>query len=100
MDDVPAICPPWWPEMIWQLHRPDFVVHLPGRGPGPVNIPVAIQDISAALLVHTSTYLLMNQERAQAIRDIAEQQIADTATNLSKLHDEAVQQRSTAAEQA
>ena len=39
MDDVP-LCPPWWPKIIWELH---FFPRPPG--PGPINLPAAIEDV-------------------------------------------------------
>jgi hypothetical protein len=86
MDDVP-LCPEWWPKMLWQLHFPP---RRPGPGPGPINYPPAIDSMMGALLIHTSSYMLLDKQAAQQIRNHAEQSLARTAQSLSKLHEENV----------
>ncbi|MFC9327110.1 hypothetical protein [Kitasatospora sp. NPDC057015] len=82
--DVP-LCPPWWPQIVWDLH---FHPRPSGHPwPGPVNYPPAIDDMMAALHIHTMSYLLRDQERAQGIRAQAEQTMAETASKLSELHE-------------
>jgi hypothetical protein len=95
MDDVP-LCPPWWPKIIWELH---FFPRPPGSGPGPINLPVAIEDMMAALTVHTMSYLLLDQQAGQQIRAVAEAQLVKTTQNLSKLHDEAAARKQASPEQ-
>jgi hypothetical protein len=85
---------PLWPQLITQLHFP-VVPH--GPGPGPINFPPAIDDIMAGLHIHTMSYLMMDQAAAQQIRDIAEQRMAETVRNLSKLHEKATKGAGTAA---
>jgi hypothetical protein len=89
MDDVP-LCPEWWPKILWDLH---FIVipHRKGPVPPPVNYPIAVNDMMAALSIHTFTYLMMDQEAAQGIRTQAEERLASTAQQLSKLHDQSLQ---------
>ena len=77
--------PAWWPETLWQLH---FPVQRPGSGPGPLNYPPAIDDIMAALHIHTFSYLMDDQEAAQAIRTIAAEQLTRAVNNLAKAHNE------------
>ncbi len=96
MDDIP-ICPPWWPKILWDLHFFPRPVPLPG--PGPVNIPQALEDVMASLTVHTVSYLLLDQQAAQQIRNVAEQQLVKTTQNLSRLHDEAVARKQASSEQ-
>jgi hypothetical protein len=84
MDD-PPICPDWWPRMLWSLHFPP---RRPGPGPGPINFPPAIDSMMAALMIHTSTYMLLDKAVAQQIRNQAEQTLSRTAQSLSKLHEE------------
>ena len=88
-DDPENICPPWWPQLLWQLHGVKLPgVHVPT--PGPINYPPAIQDMMAALAIHTFSYLLLDQQSAQGIRNAAEARLVHTAQNLSKLHDASV----------
>jgi len=84
MDDIP-ICPPWWPVLNWQLH----FLPRPWPGPGPVNLPAAMEDIYAALNLHTMSYLLLDQAAAAQIRTTTEQRLIHTISNLSRMHDEA-----------
>jgi hypothetical protein len=84
---VASAAPAWWPETLWQLH---FPVQQPGSGPGPVNYPPAIDDIMAGLHIHTFSYLMDDQEAAQAIRTIAEEQLTRGVNNLTKAHDASV----------
>lgn len=82
----PSTAPPWWPQLLWQLHFP--VVHPPG--PGPINFPPAIENIMANLHIHTMSYLMADAQAAQRLRQTAEQQLVHAAQNLSKSHDEAM----------
>jgi hypothetical protein len=84
--DNPDICPPWWPHLMWRLH---FPIKRPGGGPGPINLPPAIDDIMAALHIHTMSYLMNDQSAAQQIRTITEKRLAQSVQNLSKAHDQA-----------
>jgi hypothetical protein len=86
MEDVP-ICPEWWPRMLWRLHFPP---PRPGPGPGPINYPPAIDSIMSALMIHTSSYMLLDKAAAQQIRNTAEQAISHTALRLSRLHEESI----------
>jgi hypothetical protein len=86
MDD-PPICPDWWPRMLWSLHFPP---RRPGPGPGPINFPPAIDSMMATLLIHTSSYMLLDKAVAQQIRNQAEQTLSRTALSLSKLHEESL----------
>lgn len=80
-DDIP-LCPPYWPRLVWDLHhRP------PGHGPGPINYPPAMEDMMAALSIHTLSYLMLEQSDAGQIRAAAEQSLARTASQLSVLHE-------------
>jgi len=44
----------------------------------------------AALVIHTSSYMLLDKAVAQQIRNQAEQTLSRTAQNLSKLHEESL----------
>lgn len=91
MDDVP-ICPDWWPKILWDLHFRK-IPHGPGNPPPPpVNYPIAMNDIMAALSIHTLSYLLMDQQAAQSIRNQAEERVVSTVQQLTKLHDESQRQ--------
>ena len=85
------ICPPWWPQIIFDLHHWQF----PKRwGPGsPVNYPPAMQDIMASLAIHTFSYLQLDQKAAQHVRTQAEHSIIETVKQLSQLHEQGVAQR-------
>jgi hypothetical protein len=81
-DDVP-LCPPWWPRLIWDLHffpRP--------HGPNPVNYPAAMDDLMAAIGMHTFSYLLLDQEAGQKVRELAVRQLTGTVSRLDELHDQ------------
>jgi hypothetical protein len=82
MDDTP-ICPDWWPVMLWKLHFPP---KRPGPAPGPINFPPAIDSILAALTTHTLSYMYLDKDIAQQVRDLAERAIVQTTQNLSSLH--------------
>jgi hypothetical protein len=69
-------------KILWDLHH----IH----GPGPINYPPVIEDMMASLTIHTMSYLLLDQKVAQQYRNTAEQQLAYSAQNMSKLHDEAL----------
>lgn len=71
----------------------------PGPGPGPINLPAAIEDVMASLTVHTMSYLLLDQQAGQQIRTVAEAQLVKTTQNLSKLHDEAAARKQASSEQ-
>jgi hypothetical protein len=90
MDDIP-ICPPWWPVLNWQLH----FLPRPWPGPGPVNLPAAMEDIYASLNVHTMSYLLLDQKAAAEIRANTEQRLIETIGKLSRMHDEATRNQLT-----
>jgi hypothetical protein len=81
--DPDTICPPWWPRFVWDLH----FWKIPRPGPGPVNYPPAVHDMMASLSIHTLTYLMMDQDAAQEIRNLAERRMVQTAQNLSRYHD-------------
>ena len=82
-DDIP-LCPPYWPKLVWDLHhRPP----IPGPGPGPINYPPAMEDMMAALSIHTLSYLMLEKSDAESIRSAAEQSLARTASQLSALHE-------------
>jgi hypothetical protein len=84
--DPDDICPPWWPKIIWDLH---FHRPIPGTKPNPVNYPPEIENIMSALAIHTFSYKMSDQNVAQQIRTMAEEQISSAARSMSKLHDEA-----------
>ncbi len=92
--DEISTCPPWWPQLLWQLHFP--VVKHPGGGPGPINYPPVIEDIMANLHVHTMSYLMLDQNAAQQLRHSAEQQLVKSVGSLTKLHDQAVKRAAVA----
>jgi hypothetical protein len=48
-----------------------------------------VEDIMSALAIHTFSYKMRDQEAAQQIRTLAEEQIANAARSMSALHDEA-----------
>ena len=83
-DPGDEVCPPWWPQLIWDLHY----WKIPHVGPNPVNYPPALNDIMASIAIHTLSYLQLDQKAAQEIRTAAEKRIIDTAGKLSKLHDQ------------
>jgi hypothetical protein len=87
--DVP-ICPEWWPQMIWKLHIPPKVIG--GPGPSPVNYPPAIDHIMSAMLIHTASYLLQDNEVAQQIRKASVSSIVNMAQKMGDLHDQALKQ--------
>jgi hypothetical protein len=82
-----AATPAWWPDTLWQLH---FPVQPLDSGPGLLNYPPAINDIMAGLHIHTFSYLMDDQEAAQAIRTIAEEQLTRGVNNLTKARDQSV----------
>lgn len=86
--DEPPICPDWWPLILWKLHLPR-----PGPipGPGPINLPVAIDDMMASLTIHTMSYMMLDKAAAQELRNMAERALVNTAQNLSKLHEQALE---------
>jgi len=86
MSDTP-ICPEWWPAMLWKIHFPP---RRPGPGPGPINFPPAIDAIMASLTIHSLSYMLLDKAVAQRVRDAAEGALANTARQLSTLHQESV----------
>ncbi len=82
------LCPPWWPRILWDLHY----IPRPG-GVNPVNYPPVVDDIMASLTIHTMSYLLLDQKAAQQYRSMAEEQIAQGARSMSRLHEEAAASR-------
>ncbi|HKB03390.1 MAG TPA: hypothetical protein VKD90_14300 [Gemmataceae bacterium] len=86
MDDIP-ICPEWWPRMLWKIHFPR---PRPGPGPGPINYPPAIDDMMAALTMHSLSYMLLDKAAAENVRSVTETTLAETARSLSRLHATAV----------
>ena len=85
MDDVP-ICPPWWPKLLWDLHY----IPRPFPGPGPINYPPVTEAIMAGLAMHTMSYLLLDQKKAQELRGEVETEMVNNIQNMSRLHEEAV----------
>jgi hypothetical protein len=84
MSDVP-LCPEWWPQLLWNLHfKPR-----PGGGPGPINLPTAVEDVMASLHIHTMSYLMQDQNAAKEIRSVAEKQLVQSVQNLDKAHQKA-----------
>lgn len=83
------ICPPWWPQLLWELHLPHHGLG-GGGGGNPVNYPPALNDILAALSIHTFSYLLLDQKLGQSMRTQAEGQIVTTVKQMSALHDKNV----------
>jgi hypothetical protein len=47
----------------------------------------------AGLAMHTMSYLLLDQPKAQALRGEVEKQMVDSIQNMSRLHDEAIARR-------
>lgn len=88
MDDTP-ICPPWWPRLLWDLHY----IPRPYPGPGPINYPPVVEAIMAGLAMHTMSYLLLDQPKAQTLRGEVEKQMVDSIQSMSRLHDEAIARR-------
>jgi hypothetical protein len=86
MDDVP-LCPDWWPRMLWHLHFPP---RRPGGGPGPINYPPAIDAMMSALLIHSSSYMLLGKTAAQQMRGVAEQTMVRMAQNMSTMPEDNV----------
>jgi|SRR5215204_104686 len=90
-EDIP-ICPDWWPRLLWNLHfqlRPKRPI--PGGDPiGPVNYPPAVDDIMAGLHIHAMSYLMLDTDAAQEIRNVAERQLTNAVQNLHRRHQEAI----------
>ena len=92
MDNVPIHPPPspfrqpWWPVLLSDL----LFLPRPFPGPGPMNTPQAVEDIMASLAIHTMSYMWLDQQAAQQLRNMVEQELVKTVQNLSRLHDEAV----------
>src|SRR5262245_41235921 len=86
MDDIP-ICPDWWPAMLWRIH---FQPKRPGPGPGPINYPPAIDSMMATLVIHSLSYMILDQTAAQKVRDVAENALSGTAKQLHQYHVQSV----------
>jgi len=83
--DEPPICPEWWPKILWDLH----FVYIPWKRPGgPINYPPVTEAILSALLAHTSSYMLLDEKAAGAIRAAAVKSIIEAAQNMDRLHNE------------
>jgi hypothetical protein len=78
-----ADSPSWWPQLLWQLHG------VRGPGIGPINYPPAIDNLMANLHIHTMSYLMEDQQAAQQIRNLAEQQMTSAVKGLSRAHEQA-----------
>jgi hypothetical protein len=78
-------CPPWWPEILWELHA-----RMPWNTPGPPNYPPVMNEILSALVIHTTSYFIEDVESATAMRQAAEKTIIDCTHNMHRLHTEAV----------
>lgn len=89
---MPPVKPSFWPELEWELHT----IHWPG--PGPINLPAAMNGLLAALSMHTMSYYLEDQREAQTIRSGLEEQMVQTIRTMSQRHDEAAAQRMLKAE--
>ena len=87
-EDTDDICPPWWPRLLFRLHIP-----LPWPGPGPVDYPPAIDNLMANLHIHTMSYLMRDENAAQQIRGVAEEQMVNAVRNLSKDHEKTTRTR-------
>ncbi len=85
MDDYP-ICPDWWPKILWELHFRE----VPWKRIEKVNYPPPMEAILAALLAHTSSYLLLDKKAAEGIRVSAVKSIIEAASNMDRLHNENV----------
>ncbi len=104
MDNVPIHPPPihpppihlpWWPVLLSDL----LFLPRPFPGPGPMNNPQAVEDIMASLGIHTMSYMWLDQQAAQQLRNMVEQELVKTVQNLSRLHDEAVARNQSGLEQ-
>ncbi len=80
MDTLPEVKPIYWSELEWLLHH----------GPNPVNLPVDMDALQAAISMHTMSYLLQGQQSAQVVRDTLEKEIVTIVQNMSRRHDEAM----------
>jgi hypothetical protein len=56
--------------MLWKLHFPH---PRPGPGPGPINFSPAIDQMMAALMIHTLSYMWLEKAAVQEVRNLAEQ---------------------------
>ncbi len=92
---LPPIHLPWWPVLLSDLH----FLPRPFPGPGPLNTPQAVEDIMASIAIHTMSYMWLDQQAAQQLRNMVEQELVKTVQNLSHLHDEAVARKQTDLEQ-
>jgi len=90
IEDTDDICPPWWPRLLFRLHIP---MPRPWPGHGPVNYPPAIDNLMANLHIHTMSYLMKDENAAQQIRGVAEEQMVNAVKNLSKDHEKATKTR-------
>lgn len=88
MEEYP-ICPDWWPKILWNMHFQKWP-KFPLGGPSPINYPVAIDHIMAALMAHTSSYLLQDKVAAHTIRQASVKTIVEMAGKMDRLHDEAM----------
>jgi hypothetical protein len=89
MDYTPT-CPPWWPQLLWELH-----VHpRPRADVDPINYSPVIEDIMASIHVHTMSRLMTDQGAAAQIRTLAEHRLTHAAENLGTYQTEATLQSS------
>ena len=85
--DNPPLCPEWWPKLNWDLHFGKFPWP---PGPGPVNLPIEMDNIFKQLSAHTMTYTMRDQKLAQVMRTQLEGSLGNSIKNLSAMHDASI----------
>jgi hypothetical protein len=87
---IEHLCTDWIDGYFFRLHVP---LPFPWPGPGPVNYPPAIDNLMSNLHIHTMSYLMRDENAAQQIRTVAEEQMVNAVRNLSKDHEQAKEPR-------
>jgi hypothetical protein len=64
--DGEDICPPWWPQILWDLHY--YKIPWLNNPGGPRNKPPYVNEILSAVLIYSTTYVMEDKSQATKIR--------------------------------
>jgi len=82
MDDD-ELCPPWWPQFVWDVH----FHKLPWNPGGPVNYPPEIDNIFLGLAQYSLTFRMADQKAASALRSQVQANLLSAVKALGQQHE-------------
>jgi hypothetical protein len=73
------LCPPWWPQLLWDL------LHKHGPPPPPDDGLSIIDDLLISLHTYVTSYRIRNKDVAKQIRKASEQELGESLNSIKNL---------------